>query len=138
MKSDIAQHLDKLTKDQLIQFIIEENLYNHPKLLAMKTKEPNIPFSAFREKYAYKKGDKLGTEKKWNRLTDKERNDAMAALDIYLKERDPRYIAMPQTWITQKRRISILEAEMDKQKQKQRQVRQERVIAQMNPLAWKQ
>jgi hypothetical protein len=53
-------------------------------------------------------------------LTDEERSQAMEALPIYLKERKPDYIAMPQTWINQKRWIAILEARDDKFK-KQRQ-----------------
>lgn len=112
--------LEKLTKEQLIKFIELQGLQDHPALLKIVNQEINIPFQEFRDKYDYKKWDKLGTEKKWNRLTDEERSQAMEALDIYLKERKPDYIAMPQTWINQKRWIAILEARDDKFK-KQRQ-----------------
>lgn len=112
--------LEKLTKEQLIKFIELQGLQDHPMLLKIVNQEINIPFQEFRDKYDYKKWDKLGTEKKWNRLTDEERSQAMEALSIYLKERDPNYIAMPQTWINQKRWIAILEARDDKFK-KQRQ-----------------
>lgn len=112
--------LEKLTKEQLIKFIELQGLQDHPMLLKVINQEINIPFQEFRDKYDYKKWDKLGTEKKWNRLTDEERSQAMEALSIYLKERDPNYIAMPQTWINQKRWIAILEARDDKFK-KQRQ-----------------
>lgn len=112
--------LERLTKEQLIKFIELQGLQDHPMLLKVINQEINIPFQVFRDKYDYKKWDKLGTEKKWNRLTDEERSQAMEALDIYLKERKPDYIAMPQTWINQKRWIAILEARDDKWK-KQRQ-----------------
>ena len=112
--------LEKLTKEQLIKFIELQGLQDHPMLLKVINQEINIPFQEFRDKYDYKKWDKLGTEKKWNRLTDEERSQAMEALPIYLKERKPDYIAMPQTWINQKRWIAILEARDDKFK-KQRQ-----------------
>lgn len=106
--------LEKLTKEQLIKFIELQGLQDHPMLLKVINQEINIPFQEFRDKYDYKKWDKLGTEKKWNRLTDEERSQAMEALSIYLKERKPDYIAMPQTWINQKRWIAILEARDDK------------------------
>lgn len=108
--------LSRLTKEELIKFIESQGLQDHPMLIKALSHEINIPFQEFRDKYDYKKGDKLGTEKKWNRLTDEERSQAMEALDIYLKERKPEFIAMPQTWINQKRWIAILEARDDKQK----------------------
>lgn len=110
--------LERLTKEQLIKFIELQGLQDHPALLKIVNQEINIPFQEFRDKYDYKKWDKLGTEKKWNRLTDEERSQAMEALDIYLKERKPDYIAMPQTWINQKRWIAILEARDDKLKKR--------------------
>lgn len=110
--------LERLTKEQLIKFIELQGLQDHPALLKIVNQEINIPFQEFRDKYDYKKWDKLGTEKKWNRLTDEERSQAMEALDIYLKERKPDYIAMPQTWINQKRWIAILEARDDKFKKR--------------------
>lgn len=131
-----------LNKDELIYLIIKDNLIPDETILEFvnsrnkKVKEINIPFEAFWEKYAYKKWDKPWTKKKWDKLTDAERTDAMNALDIYLKERDPRYIAMPQTWINQKRRIAILEAEADKQKHTQQKQQQIQKQNSFNPLAY--
>lgn len=114
--------LEKLTKEQLINFIEAQGLQDHPMLLKVVNQEINIPFQEFWDKYNYKKGDKLWTEKKWNRLSDKEREQAMEALSIYLKERKPEFIAMPQTWINQKRWIAILEARDDKLKRQRQSV----------------
>lgn len=112
--------LDKLTKEELINFIEQQGLQDHPTLLKAlsNTQDVNIPFQEFRDKYNYKKWDKVGTEKKWNKLTDEERSQAMEALDIYLKERKPDFIAMPQTWVNQKRWVAILEARDDRQKKR--------------------
>lgn len=110
--------LSKLTKEQLIKFIELQGLQDHPALLKVINQEINIPFQEFRDKYNYKKWDKLGAERKWNMLADDERLEAMEALDIYLKERDPQFIAQPLTWINQKRWVAILEARDDKIKQR--------------------
>lgn len=129
--------LARLNKEELIVMIVEG--WYIPDDVILKHKkwwEINIPFEAFWEKYAYKKWDKLWTKKKWDKLSDSERESAMNALDIYLKERDPRYIAMPQTWINQKRRIAILEAEADKQKHTQQKQQQIQKQNSFNPLAY--
>lgn len=128
--------LSKLDKNILIYMIIEDGNISDEVILKHKKWEINIPFEAFWEKYAYKKWDKLWTKKKWEKLSDSERTDAMNALDIYLKERKPEYIAMPQTWINQKRWIAILEAEADKQKQKTQKQQQIQKQKSFNPLAY--
>lgn len=129
--------LSKLTKEELIKFIELQGLQDHPMLVKALSKEINIPFQEFRDKYDYKKGDKIGTERKWNRLTDDERSQAMEALDIYLKERKPDYIAMPQTWVNQKRRIAILEARDDKQKRLLKSIHQQEEVDPLKYEFWK-
>lgn len=128
--------LARLNKDELIYMIIEGWYIPDDVILKHKKWEINIPFETFWEKYAYKKWDKLWTKKKWDKLSDSERTNAMNALDIYLKERDPRYIAMPQTWINQKRWIAILEAEADKQKNIQTKQKQQQKQKSFDPLSY--
>lgn len=128
--------LSGLNKEELIFMILDGWYIPDEVILKCKKKEINIPFEAFWEKYAYKKWDKLWTKKKWDKLSDFERTDAMNALDIYLKERDPRYIAMPQTWINQKRWIAILEAEADKQKNIQQKQKQQQKQNSFDPLSY--
>lgn len=109
--------LYRLTKDDLIKIIIDNQCLVSDKWLDSLT-TVNIPFSQFWEAYGYKKWSKTEAEKKWNKLTNKERTDAMIAVEFYKKERKPEYIAMPQTWIHQKRWESIIEEHTELQQPK--------------------
>lgn len=112
LNADI-EHIVKFLMDNVALGKIEEWVNSLPQ----KTKkEINIPFETFWTTYAYKKWDKLWCARKWNKLSDKERTEAMKWLELYLKQRNPDYIAMPLTWLNQKRWIALLEEEADKQK----------------------
>lgn len=119
--------LDSLTKDVLINIIKENQCFISDKRLG-KVDNINIPFEEFWKAYDYKNGSKKDAEKKWNKLTDEDRKDAMLAVWIYKKKRDPNYVCMATTWINQRRWEWILEQEKEKQETKPVEVKKKKVI----------
>lgn len=116
---DIYKNLDKLTKNELIWIIIENWCFISEEWTeSLRKKELNIPFETFREAYDYKKWSKKWAETAWKRLTNKEREDAMQAVPLYVRDRNKDYICMATTWIHQKRWEGILEEENKKQENK--------------------
>lgn len=103
----MSMHIDK----NIIEEFISKN--------ETSSTETSIPFEDFWKKYDYKTGSKKTALTKWKALTDKEREEAMKGLDIYLKQRDPNFIAHATTWIWQKRREPLLEQEADRQKKEE-------------------
>ena len=124
--------LDKLTKQELIGIIIENGCFISEEWVeSLRKKEINIPFDDFRKAYNYKNGSKANAKKKRERLANKEREDAMKAVEIYVKNRDPNYICMATTWINQKRWEGILEEEQNKNDKLIQQQKEEDIIVNM-------
>lgn len=123
LQTEIYSQLDRLTKEELINIIIDNQLFiSDDWVKKLSKKEINIPFEEFWKAYDYKKGSKKWAETAWKRLSNKDREDAMKAVPLYVAERDPDYICMATTWIHQKRREGILEdAQTKKEKPKQEQ-----------------
>lgn len=130
LQKEIYSQLDKLTKEELIGIIIENWCFISDEWIgSLKKKELNIPFEEFWKAYNYKKWSKKWAETAWKRLTNKEREDAMKAVPLYVAERDADYTCMATTWIHQKRREWILEeAQTKKEKPKQEQKQKEKQI----------
>lgn len=64
----------------------------------------NIPFSVFWDTYDRKDGDKKACEKKWNKLTDTDRQKIMDTLPVFKsKIKDPQYQPYPATYLNQRR-----------------------------------
>lgn len=72
------------------------------KVKESKVKEINIPFDHFYDTYGYKVG-RLKAEKSWLRLSDKERDAAMKAIEPFRKMTDPKFMPHPATWLNGKR-----------------------------------
>ena len=69
-----------------------------------ESKELNISFSDFWDLYNKKVGSKENCEKKWNKLTDEERNTIIKTLPAFLSSiTDKQYQPYPVTYLNQKR-----------------------------------
>lgn len=124
-QQEIYKQLDTLTKQELICIIVENQLFVSPEWVnKLKHKEINIPFEDFWKAYAYKNGSKKKAEVSWNRLLDQEREDAMKAVPLYVRDRDINYTCMAATWINQKRWEGILENEADNKNKSEQQQKQ--------------
>lgn len=68
------------------------------------TKVINIDFEKFWELYGKKVGDKLKCKKKWDSLTDKERETSIQTIPNFIKQfTDKQYQPYPETYLNQKR-----------------------------------
>jgi hypothetical protein len=68
--------------------------------------DPDLSFDGFWNSYAYKVGNKLRTEKLWNRLTEPEKAMAMKSIRIYdqfLAMKTNQAKAYPETYLSQRR-----------------------------------
>lgn len=136
-QTDIYSQLDKFTKEELINIIIENQCFISDNWLGkLSNRQINIPFENFWKAYDYKKWSKKWAETAWKRLSNKEREDAMLAVPLYVRDRDPQYICMATTWIHQKRREGILEEEVEKQKQKEIQRQKQISKFSVGPIPW--
>ena len=137
LQKDIYAMLDNFTKEELIAIIIDNQCFVSDEWVSKLAKKTlNIPFETFWEAYDYKKGSKKWAETAWKRLTNKQREDAMLAVPLYVRDRDIKYTCMATTWIHQKRWEGILEEENKKTKQQQKE--REEKIAKFNqwPIPW--
>lgn len=137
LQKEVYNQLDRLTKEELITIIIENQCFvSEEWVKKLSKREINIPFENFWQLYNYRAWSKKNAEVAWKRLTNQEREDAMKAVPIYVKNRKPEYICMATTWIHQKRWESILEEEKQKEiiKQKQREERLSKFS--QGPLEW--
>lgn len=120
LQKDIYSKLDLLTKEELINIIIENQCFVSEEWFnKLSKKELNVPFEKFWIAYDYRKWSKKWAETARKRLSNKEREDAIIAVPLYVAQRDPNYICMATTRIHQKRWEGILEEETKKQKQKE-------------------
>ena len=136
-QEEIYSQLDKLTKEELINIIMENQCFvSEEWVRKIAKKELNIPFETFWQAYDYKKWSKKWAETAWKRLSNKEREQAMEAVPLYVRSRDANYICMATTWIHQKRWEGILEEEVQKQIQKQ--IQREKQISKFSsgPIPW--
>ena len=79
--SSIALYKDKIRKDNI-----------------------NIPFFEFWEKYNKKEGSKRNCEKKWNKLSDSDRQKIIETIPAFLsKIKDKQYQPYPETYLNQER-----------------------------------
>lgn len=137
-QTEIYNNLDKFTKQELIWIIIENQCFVSDKWIKnLQKKELNVPFERFWEAYGYKKWSKSWAETARKRLTNKEREDAMLAIPIYVRDRNEWYICMATTWIHQKRWEGILEEEKQKQLSKQKERENKISRFSQGPLEWK-
>jgi len=82
-----AQHMETETENRTIT--INENI--------------NIDFEWFWNDYDKKVGDKQKLKKKWNKLTDEERQNAMNYLDLYKQSvQDKQFRKNPETFLNNK------------------------------------
>jgi len=82
-----AQHMETETENRTIT--INENI--------------NIDFEWFWNEYDKKIGDKQKLKKKWNKLTDEERQNAMNYLDLYKQSvQDKQFRKNPETFLNNK------------------------------------
>ena len=82
-----------------------------------KEKEINILFSVFWDAYDKKEGDKKACEKKWNKLTDADRQKIMDTLPAFKsKIKDKQFQPFPATYLNQRRWENAIELQSDKPK----------------------
>lgn len=87
---------------------VEQNLTNGNKEKKRKEKEIkniniNIDFDIFWDLYDKKVGDKVKLKKKWDSLTDKERETAITHIPLYKKSKpDKQFRKDPQTYLNNK------------------------------------
>ena len=84
-----AKHMETETENENRTITINENI--------------NIDFEWFWNEYDKKIGDKQKLKKKWNKLTDEERQNAMNYLELYKQSQpDKQYRKNPETFINNK------------------------------------
>lgn len=137
LQKEIYSQLDKLTKDELIGIIIENQCFIWDEWVkSLNKKELNVPFEKFWEVYDYKKWSKKMAETAWKRLTNKQREDAMQAVPLYVRDRDSNYVCMATTWIHQRRWEWILEEENKKIIQQQKEIEKRKTKFNQWPIPW--
>ena len=77
---------------------------NAIKVNKSKVKELNIEFSKFWNTYNKKEGSKPNCEKKWNKLSDEDRQRIIDTLPVFLsKIKDKQFQPYPETYLNQRR-----------------------------------